>query len=541
MVVGRGVFMLAAAVPGHDRARLAHRLRMGEPARRARASGCCWSAPARGPWTWRASCTSAPTSAPRSSASSIPIPPRVGAPVINPGVVGTIEDIPTLVRAMSVDRVVVSLADARGTLPMDKLLEMRLDGVAFDHMATVYEEYTGKIAVENLRPSWFIFSAGFRKGRAAAGGQAAARPLAAALIGVLLALPLMVLVAIAVRLTSAGPILYRQQRVGQHGRLFTISSSSARCARMPRRRPAPSGPPNGDPRITRDRRAFIRRTRLDEIPQLWNVLRGDMSLVGPRPERPEFVELAGRARFRSTASATSCKPGLTGWAQVSLQLRAAASTARWRSCSTTSSTSRTCRCRSTSSSCSARPRSCCSGRARDDDAAGRRRRPMLNAMTIDVEDYFQVSAFEGLAPRHRWARVREPRRSQHHAAARHLRRGARARARSSFSAGSPSAFRIWCRRSRAAGTSWRATVICTAWSTTDARGVPRRHPPLQGHHRVPPGAPGRRISGAELLDHAAFAVGASTSSSRKATATTRACSRFITTATAFRRRRGNRM
>src|SRR5688572_21587658 len=94
-----------------------------------------------------------------------PDPTRVGAPVLNPGVVGTIEDIPTLVRALSVDRVVVSLADARGTLPMDKLLEMRLDGVTFDHLATVYEEYTGKIAVENLRPSWFIFSAGFRKGR----------------------------------------------------------------------------------------------------------------------------------------------------------------------------------------------------------------------------------------------------------------------------------------------------------------------------------------------------------------------------------------
>ena len=101
-----------------------------------------------------------------------PDPARVGAPVINPGVIGTIEDIPAIVRARDVDRVVVSLADARGTLPMDKLLEMKLDGVPFDHLASVYEEYTGKIAVENLRPSWLIFSDGFRKSRLARRRQA---------------------------------------------------------------------------------------------------------------------------------------------------------------------------------------------------------------------------------------------------------------------------------------------------------------------------------------------------------------------------------
>ena len=93
-----------------------------------------------------------------------PDPARVGQPVLNPGVIGTIDDIPSIVRARGVDRVVVSLADARGKLPMDKLLEMKLDGgVTFDHLASVYEEYTGKIAVENLRPSWLIFSEGFRK------------------------------------------------------------------------------------------------------------------------------------------------------------------------------------------------------------------------------------------------------------------------------------------------------------------------------------------------------------------------------------------
>jgi FlaA1/EpsC-like NDP-sugar epimerase len=90
-------------------------------------------------------------------------PLRVGMPVINPGVIGAVEDIPSIVRARNVDRVVVSLAEARGMLPMEKLLEMKLDGVSFDYLASVYEEYTGKIAVENLRPSWLIFSPGFRK------------------------------------------------------------------------------------------------------------------------------------------------------------------------------------------------------------------------------------------------------------------------------------------------------------------------------------------------------------------------------------------
>jgi FlaA1/EpsC-like NDP-sugar epimerase len=94
-----------------------------------------------------------------------PSPERVGQPVFNPGVVGTIEDIPAIVRARGVDRVVVSLSESRGALPMDTLLEMKLGGVAFTHLASVYEEYTGKIAVENLRPSWFIFSDGFRKSR----------------------------------------------------------------------------------------------------------------------------------------------------------------------------------------------------------------------------------------------------------------------------------------------------------------------------------------------------------------------------------------
>ena len=148
-------------------------------------------------------------------------PSAVRGDLPGPGIIGTIEDIPAIVRARSVDRVVVSLADARGKLPMDKLLEMKLDGVTFDHLASVYEEYTGKIAVENLRPSWLIFADGFRKTRTLTLSKRFVDAAIAATAMVVLS-PLLVLLALAVRLTSRGPVLYRQQRVGQHGRVFTV-------------------------------------------------------------------------------------------------------------------------------------------------------------------------------------------------------------------------------------------------------------------------------------------------------------------------------
>jgi len=242
-----------------------------------------------------------------------PDPSRVGTPLINPGVVGTIEDIPRVAQQHAVDRVVVSLSNARGMLPMDKLLDMKLDGVAFDHLASVYEEYTGKIAVENLRPSWLIFSSGFRKSRRLSAVKRAV-DLVAAATGLILAAPIMVVVALAVALTSRGPIFYHQRRVGVQGRIFTVHKF--RSMRVDAE--ASTGPvwaaKAGDPRVTPIGR-FLRRSRLDELPQLWNVLVGEMAFVGPRPERPEFVsDLTKEIPYYGQRHVV--RPGLTGWAQV---------------------------------------------------------------------------------------------------------------------------------------------------------------------------------------------------------------------------------
>lgn len=239
-------------------------------------------------------------------------PSLVGKSLINPKVIGLTSEISSLVRSQNIDRLVVAIGDRRGQFPTQELLKLSLSGdVTIEESASFYERLTGRVLLDLIRPSWLIFSSRGRRARINEITRSVMHRVIA-LVGAILSVPIAIVTAILIKLDSRGPVLYKQDRVGRNGRPFKLMKF--RSMRTDAEKDGPVWAKTDDERMTRVGRV-IRKIRVDEIPQFWNILKGEMSFVGPRPERPHFVaQLAEEIPFYEQRHLIA--PGLTGWAQI---------------------------------------------------------------------------------------------------------------------------------------------------------------------------------------------------------------------------------
>jgi sugar transferase (PEP-CTERM system associated) len=237
---------------------------------------------------------------------------QLGKSLINPRVIAVTSELVQVVKRENIDRIVVAMGERRGQLPTEELLRLSLAGVvSIEEGSSFSERLTGRVSLNMLRPSWLIFSGRGRKARISGITRSVVHRLVA-LIGAILSLPIVLVTAILIKLDSKGPVFYKQERVGVHGQPFTLMKF--RSMRVDAEKAGPVWASKDDDRATRLGR-ILRKIRVDEIPQFWNILLGEMNFVGPRPERQHFVDQLAR-EIPYYEQRHLIAPGLTGWAQI---------------------------------------------------------------------------------------------------------------------------------------------------------------------------------------------------------------------------------